>query len=326
MTCDPAARCPTFELFLQRVLPDPDVRDFLQRFFGYALTGDVREDLVVVLCGNGQNGKSTLVDAVIEVMGDYGNAVPSTLLVAEGSAERHPTEVATLRGLRLAATFETEGEHRLREALLKQLTGGDRLTARVMRGDFFTFAPTHKLILSTNHRPRVRGTDTAVWRRLRMVPFAVEISEAEQDKDLGTKLRAEQSGILRWLVEGCLKWQRNGLGAPRAVISATNEYRSSEDAVAMFVAEECLPAAEVIVESKLLYGCFRQWFEKSYPGERAPSKTGFGAELRRRGLRSGKSGARRYWIGLQPAAFQPAAVGEVTSWGEREQLPNLVID
>lgn len=252
---DPTARCPAWERFLAGIFPaDPDDPDaggnteligFVRRLLGYSLTGEVDAQVLPIFWGDGSNGKSTLLDTIQEVIGeDFVTPAPEGFLMEQFN-DRHPTEIADLRGKRLVIASETEERRRLNEALVKKLTGGDKLKARFMRQDNFSFRPTHKIILLTNHKPRVRGTDHGIKRRLMLVPFAVRFwnpaknetgpDHLRRDDGLKKRLLAEAPGILAWLVRGCLEWQRDGLGEPPDVASATAEYLHDEDQVGQFI-------------------------------------------------------------------------------------------
>ncbi len=281
---DPDARAPVFEGFLQKVLPSEALRRFVQRFVGYSLTGDVSEQVLGILYGPGANGKSTLFNVLLEVMGDYGKQAAPDLLVTKHGA--HPTELADLFGARLVAAQETEDGRRLAEGLVKQLTGGDRIKARYMRQDFWEFDPTHKVWLATNHKPEVRGTDHAIWRRIRLIPFDVIIPKEEQDPRLPEKLRSELPGILAWAVEGCLEWQRDGLGEPAEVRAATEGYRAEQDVLAAFFGECCMIREGTWAPFKELYAAYVEWAEDS--GERPESKRRFGSRLTERGFENGR--------------------------------------
>jgi putative DNA primase/helicase len=161
------------------------------------------------------------------------------------------------------------------------------MKARFMRGDFFEWAPTHKLFLAANHRPVIRGTDYAIWRRIHLVPFTVTIPEDERDGHLPEKLRAELPGILNWAIEGCLDWQRNGLGVPQVVKDATAEYRAEQDILGDFLAEKCVKDPQAWVPSGLLYKAYTGWCEDN--GEKPITKTGFGIRLTERGFVQGKA-------------------------------------
>ena len=233
---EPGATAPSWEAFLSRTVPSEDTRAFLRRAVGYSLTGRTTEKVMPCLLGPGDTGKTTFVEAVMDLMGgDYAKpAAPDLLLAKRGAG--HPTEVADLLGRRFVATVEVEEGRYLAESLVKQLTGGDRISARFMRQDFFEFRPTHKIWLAANHPPIVRGGDDAIWNRIKKVPFVVVIPKKEQDRGLRDKLRSERSGVLNWALEGCLEWQRKGLGEPEEVRLATEEYREDMDTFAEFLA------------------------------------------------------------------------------------------
>ena len=277
---DPYAEAPTFEAFLERILPSEALRKFVQRAIGYAAAGVVSEEVLVILYGVGANGKSTLVNVVIEALGDYAmQAAPDLLLAKKGS---HPTELADLFGARFVASVETDEDRRFAEGLVKQLTGRDRIKARRMREDFWEFEPTHTIFLATNHRPEVKGTDHAIWRRLKLVPFAVTIPEAEQDKELPEKLRAELPGTLAWIVEGYLEWQRDGLGEPEEVKAATTSYRADMDILAGFIEDRCVVDPDAWAKFSDLYAGYQDWCDEA--GEKAETKRRFGTRLKERGF------------------------------------------
>lgn len=219
---DPESECPTWNLFLETIFDRRQpLIDYVHRLSGYCLTGLTTEQILPILYGVGANGKTTLLNALMNVLGrDYAmQASRDLLLVKRG--ESHPTELAALFGKRLVVATETDDGRRLAEGAVKQLTGSDKVLARRMREDFWEFDPTHKVLLATNHKPEVRGTDHAIWRRLRLIPFDIVIPDAEQDKMLPKKLEAELKGILAAAVQGCLEWQRLGLGLPDEVKQAT---------------------------------------------------------------------------------------------------------
>ena len=294
----PEAGAPTWASVLERVLPNPEVRTFFKKLCGYALSGDVSEHILPVLYGTGANGKSTVLNALLEAVGEYGmQAAPDLLIAKRGS---HPTEVADLFGMRAVASIEVEDGRRLAEALVKSLTGGDRIRARRMRQDFWEFDPTHTAFLSTNHKPEIRGTDNAIWRRIRLIPFTETIPPEEQDKKLPEKLRAELSGILAWAVQGCLEWQREGLEAPDEVRKATGRYRAEMDVIGAFVRECCVVEPGCRESAEQVYKTYKDWCENS--GEKPTTRLKFDERLRERGAfevrRSGKNGARE-WHGLE---------------------------
>src|SRR5215204_5259479 len=279
------AQAPIFKRFMEQILPQEAVRGFLQRAVGYAATGVAREEMLPILHGLGANGKSTLTGVLLEALGDYAiQAAPDLLMLKKGA---HPTELADLFGARFVVCMENEEGRRLAEALVKQLTGRERIRARRMREDFWEFAPTHTVFLGTNHRPEVRGTDHAIWRRLKLVPFDVTIAEAEQDKRLAAKLCAERSGILAWIVRGCLEYQREGLGEPEEVKVATEGYRVEMDVLAAFIEDRCVVHPRASAGATPLYNAYKDWCDES--GETKLTQTKFGRRLKERGFRSEKA-------------------------------------
>jgi P4 family phage/plasmid primase-like protien len=330
---DPAAKCPTFDAALARTLPSAALRGFLQRVFGLALIGEVLEQVLIILHGSGANGKSTLIEAIMAALGEYAGATAPDLLMSKGTS--HPTELADLYGLRFVACMENEEGHRLNESRVKMITGRDRIKARRMREDFWEFEPTHTVVLGTNHRPEVKGTDHAIWRRVKLVPFEVTIPDSEQDKDLPAKLAAELPGILRWLVEGCLEYQRKGLAEPDEVKAATQGYRSDMDVIAQFVEDECVESPRAEAPASKLYECYRDWCE--HAGETAASQRVFGLRLRDREyesfqVTSGSNKGRKGWrgIGLRedhngPDGGPPRPSGGIKPPGEGEKVDHKEI-
>jgi putative DNA primase/helicase len=294
---DPDAPYPHWLEFLDRVLAgNESLSDFLQRAVGYSLTGDVSEQILLFLYGTGANGKSTFLTALLDALGDYGRqAAPGLLLTKRG--ERHPTEYADLEGTRFVASVEVDEGRRLAESLVKWLTGGDRMKARKMRQDFFEFRPTYKIWLAANHKPTIIGTDLAIWRRIRLVPFTVVIPPEERDPHLPDKLRAEASGILAWAVQGCLDWQRQGLGIPQEVAAATESYRAEQDILAGFLDDCCTIGPDEWVTANALYVAYSNWAKDA--GEKALTKTALGLRLAERGFIPDKNRSEgRMWRGI----------------------------
>jgi P4 family phage/plasmid primase-like protien len=298
VTFEPEATCPTFEAFINTIMGgSANLIAFLQRAIGYSLTGSTREQVMFIAHGTGSNGKTTLLaDTILPLLGDYAQQTPTdTLMVKRG--ETIPNDLARLKGARLVAAVESDEGRRLSEALIKQLTGGDRIAARFMRSEWFEFTPAFKIWLGTNHKPVVRGTDHAIWRRIRLIPFNVTIPDAEQDKQLPDKLRAELPGILRWAVEGCLAWQRDGLGAPDEVTQATTAYREEMDVVGGWITDCCVTNLSAAASAKALYTSYTEWCEAN--GERPQNQRAFGARLTERGFRRFRgTGNRNMWEGI----------------------------
>lgn len=305
---DPSAACPRWETFLARILPDPELRAFLQRSAGYALTASMREQCLWILWGVGGNGKSTFLTTLQALMGDYAMQAPLSMLV-DRKRDATPYDLATLPGRRLVAVAETEDVSHLAEGVIKQLTGGEPMRARNLYGDFFEFQPKAKIWLSTNHKPAVKGEDEGIWRRIHLIPFTECISDGELDRDLPWKLRQELPGILAWAVRGCLDWRRHGLQVPRVVIDATLEYRREESVLARFVDDVCVSSPRATVAKKALYEAYTAWCdEQALPPlshlrlSKALKEQGVGEERGAKGVRS--------WRGLGLRTYQPGDAGD----------------
>jgi putative DNA primase/helicase len=294
---DPQAEAPTWEAFLERVLPSEELRGFVQRAAGYSATGDTSEQCMFIHHGPGANGKSTFQETIAAALGDYAMRTPTETLLVKRSGGV-PNDVARLKGARFVTASETEEGRRLAESLVKDLTGQDTISARFMWAEWFDFKPTHALHLSTNHKPEIRGTDPAIWRRIRLIPWAVTIPPAEQDRKLAEKLRGELPGILAWIVRGCSQWRREGLQAPEEVRQATRAYRAEMDVLAAFLADCCLRSEDEEAFAGELWGAWKRWCEET--GEQAGSQKRFGGRLAERGFlnhRDSKTG-RKVWSGL----------------------------
>jgi putative DNA primase/helicase len=305
----PDAAAPTWEAFLERVLPGEDLRAFVQRAVGYSATGDTSEQCIFINHGGGANGKSTFQEAIAAALGDYAMRAPTEMLLAKRS-DGVPNDVARLKGARFVSASETEEGRRLAESRIKDLTGQDTITARFMKAEWFDFAPTHKLWLSTNHKPEIRGTDAAIWRRIRLVPWAVTIPPAEQDKKLPIALRHELAGILAWVVRGCLQWRREGLQAPDEVRKATGEYRAEMDVLAGFLVECCELDTGHWEYAKDLYECYKRWCDEN--GERPEPQRKFGGRLGERGFQRDRGGSRGagIWRGVRLTEGEKEALRE----------------
>jgi putative DNA primase/helicase len=291
---DPEATCPLWLKFLGRIMDgNDDVIGYLRRVVGYCLTGDVSEQALWFFHGQGANGKSTFLGAVLALFGDYGMQAVSDLLMVKGH-EAHPTERADLFGRRFVATIETEEGKRMAEALMKQMTGGDKVRARKMHKDFFEFDPTHKIVLAANHKPQIRGTDLAVWRRIKMVQFDQTIPDEEKDKALPDKLRKELPGILNWALQGCLDWQKDGLGEPDEVRQATSQYQAEQDAVQGFLDARCHLHPEAKVQSSALLKVYHEW-----SGDQVMTGPAFRERLKAKGFSSKEgTGGCYHWHGI----------------------------
>ena len=235
---------------------------------------------------------------MLHVLGDYGLMTPGETLLLKRQ-DGIPNDVARLRGARYVAAIETEENRRLAESRIKSLTGGDTITARFMRGEWFEFRPEFKIWLGTNHRPNIKGTDLAIWRRIRLVPFNVTIPRAERDPELLAKLRAEAPGILRWALSGCLEWQKKRLDPPDAVRAATAQYREAQDQLGRFIEECCETGGELKARARPLYAAYKAWAMDT--GERPLTEKAFAQRMTDRGFekRKTKMGAMYRRIAVQ---------------------------
>lgn len=277
---DDRAACPRWEQFLAEVFNnDAELMDWFQRLLGYCLTGSTDLHILPVLWGSGRNGKSTIVRTMINVLGhDYASTTPSGFL-AVSRGEQHPTKIATLYGKRFVCDLETGDGMRLDEELVKRLTGGDELMARRMHEDFWYFRPTHKIFLATNYEPTVQGTDDAIWGRVLKIPFTQSFLGREEP-GLDDKLAAEAPGILRWLVEGCARWQKDGLKPlPTAVTTATAEYRSEQNSVVRFFTERLVADPQSDTTKPGVMAAYSVWCIQNK--QKQLTNTAFGLELRK---------------------------------------------
>lgn len=281
VTFDARATCPQWQRFLHRIFDNhEELISYVQRLVGYSLTGSTEEHILPFLYGDGANGKSTFAEVLLTLMGrDYAMKAPPDLLLAK-KRESHPTERADLYGKRFVACIETEDGRRMAEALVKELTGGDRIRARRMREDFWEFAPTHHVWLAGNYKPTIRGRDHGIWRRIKLIPFTVTIPKAEQDRKLPAKLAQELSGILNWALEGLRAWRESGMQEPLIVQAATQSYSKEMDLIGQFIDESCERGVSFIVPATGLYQAFRK-----YVGDETElSQRKFGEEIGKRGF------------------------------------------
>lgn len=295
---DATAPAPTWTGFVAEILGgDADLIDYVQKLAGYTLSGRRGEHLLPILYGSGANGKSTFIGALQSMLGEYASSAAPGLLI-QRSADQHASATSDLQGRRLVVVSETGEFGRLNEEQVKALTGGDRVHARRLYQSAFEFDPTHLLMLQTNHRPRVAGTDEGIWRRLRLIPFTVTVPPERRDPDLPAKLRAELPGILAWCWRGLQAHGREGFRTPAAVRAATAEYRSASDQVGAWLAECCTESRAGTVPAAELYASYSAWCAMN--GERPRSQRDLGLRLTERGFeqRKGAGGSRR-WDGLK---------------------------
>jgi P4 family phage/plasmid primase-like protien len=305
----PDAPCPRWQAFLHMTFNgNADLIAFMQRALGYALTGDTSEQCFFLLHGSGNNGKSTLLETIQGILSDYAQSAEFKAFLARDN-EGIRNDIARMNGKRLVVAKESDKGRRFAEALIKQLTGGDTITARFLHQEFFDFKPQFKLFLAANHKPEIKGTDFAIWRRVRLIPFTVVVSESQKDRDLPRKLQEEAPGILAWLLQGCLAWQREGLEMPQEVRSATESYRDEMDVIARFLAESCDPGGKV--GSSEMLQAYKSWCEDN--GERNDPKQ-LRTALQERGYAHKRGHGGRYvWYGIELKGEPSPPSGEPSS-------------
>jgi putative DNA primase/helicase len=289
----PEGECPLWQQFLERVTGgDKELQLYLQRVVGYCLTGSVEEEALFFLHGTGQNGKGVFIHTLAGIFGEFHTAAPMEMFLFS-KHDRHPTELAGLRGARLVTCTEVEQGRRWDEAKIKALTGSDTISARFMRQDFFNFVPTFKLVISGNHKPSLSHVDKAISRRFHLIPFTVTIPDDERDDKLAEKLKGEWPGILQWAIDGAVEWALIGLAPPEAVLEATQEYLSAQDSISLWIEEHCTEGANEQETIAKLWTSWRTWCDQT--NDYAGKKSGFVEALLTRGYRRttiGKAGAK----------------------------------
>ena len=301
---NPDAACPRWFKFLNQAMDgDNEMIDYLKRIVGYSLTGDTKEQVLFFLFGHGANGKSVFVNTIQDLLGDYAIQTPVSTLMTRGKGSIN-NDIARMRGARFVATTETEEGSKFNESEIKLLTGGDTITCRFLRQEFFEYRPEFKIWISGNHKP-VPGDGHSIWRRLIMIPFGIIVDESDQDKELNLKLREELSGILNWAIEGCLEWQEEGLKTPQKIIDAISEYRSEMDRVLTWIDECCQSKPRTGAETKAssLYNSYRDWAIENR--EWAMSQRIFGNKLSEKGFKKIRKGKGWFYqgISLSPDGF-----------------------
>jgi putative DNA primase/helicase len=295
----PDAECPYWIAHLKKILGENDeLINFIQKVIGYCLTGDTSERAFFILHGGGANGKSITLIVIAWILGDYATRTPTDTLLAK-QQDGIPNDVARLKGARMAYASEAEQGKKLAESKVKDLTGGETIVARFLHGEFFEFVPEFKLVLGTNHKPKIRGTDAAIWDRIRLIPFNVRIPEGERiaKEKMLTMFESELPGIFAWMVKGCLAWQKEGLGMPPDVQEATGNYRKEMDVLGDFLEDCCIIDKTETISKKDLYQKYQTWAQEN--GEREFSKTLLGKMLSERGFDEYRgTGGVREWMGI----------------------------
>ena len=293
---DSKADCPLWKQFIREIMDyKNEVISFVQTAAGWALTGDISEQTMFILFGTGANGKSTFLNTIMYLLGDYAIATPTETFMRK-NGDQNTNDIARLRGTRFVTTTEAEQGRRLSEPIIKQITGNDRMTARFLYGEFFNFMPTFKIWMATNHKPVIKGTDHGIWRRIKLIPFTTRIEEEKQDKHLEEKLKAEASGILNWILEGTARWHKEKLKAPPAIMNATEDYRGEMDVIGNFVKECCIQKPDVSIRVRELFKAYQEWCQQN--NEHACSERFLSLRLQEIGFQRTRTAEARFWAGV----------------------------
>lgn len=295
------AECPLWMKFLDTIMNgDTDMMEYLQRAIGYSLTGDTSEQCMFVLYGHGRNGKSTFLQVIKEILGGYARQTSMDTFMTRNRMNNISDDLANLKGARFVVASESEENGRLAESTIKQVTGGGAISARRLYENLIEYEPEFKLWLDTNHKPIIRGTDFGIWRRLRLIPFTVEIPDDKVDLQLIAKLRLEFPGILAWAVKGAKEWLESGLGHPAMMEAATREYRREMDSVGRFLDECCITGDErYTIRSGELYDMYENWVRDNGEDFHKLSQIQLGVKLKERGMLPKRNfNLGRYWSGV----------------------------
>lgn len=289
--------CPEWSEFLDQIFDnDQELIHYIQKAVGYSATGSIKEQVMFILYGNGRNGKSIFIDTISDILGTYAKSMQADSIMVRQNSSGANSDIARLESARLVTSSEPNEGVRLDEGLVKQLTGGDKVTARYLYGKEFEFKPQFKLWLATNHKPIIRGTDDGIWRRLMLIPFKVQIPTDKVDKDLKYKLQRESIGILNWIVEGALMWQREGLNPPASVTNASRQYREEMDVISLFVDDCCEVSDSYRAPAGELFKKYQSWANDN--SEYSMSKQKFGREMRQK-FEFKKTMNGRFYLGLK---------------------------
>ncbi len=290
------AECPKWLAFLSEIFPSEDTRHFLQKAIGYTLTGDTTEQVMFFLYGTGKNGKSTFINTIQHLLSDYARQAKIDTFVKKKYESSINNDIARLDGARFVSAVESEQERQLSEVLVKQITGGEKISARFLHQEFFEFTPICKVFFTTNHRPVITGTDEGIWRRIRLIPFPMTIEKV--DVKLPETLQTEMSGILRWAVEGCLRWQAEGLLESEQIKQATDYYRQDMDVLDPFIKGICVKESKI--EAKVLYVAYQNWCLEN--NEKMSTARNFYRLLENRGFEKGTGSQNKsYFFGISLA-------------------------
>lgn len=291
---DKKAKCPEWLSFLDQIfLGDKELIEYMQRLIGYSLTGEITEQIMVFLIGGGSNGKSTFINIIKDLMGEYGKQAKSDTFIKKKETGAN-NDIARLVGSRFVSAIESEDGEVLSEAFVKQITGGEPVLARFLRQEYFEFIPEFKVFFTTNHKPVIKGTDEGIWRRIKLVPFNLQLPKQKRDLKLSEKLSLEMPGILNWAIEGCMKWQKMGLNEPNKVSKATGDYKEEMDIIGPFLFERCYVEETQKISAKELYEVYSNWCYQN--GEFALKNRAFYRVLETQGFKKERGAGNKYFV------------------------------
>jgi len=295
---DESATCPKFHGFIDYIFAgNHDLINYIQKLVGYCLTGSTEEQILPILYGNGNNGKSTFMQVIQGLFGDYAISADTTSFSASNNSTIR-CDLARMKEARVVLTTEFESNQHISEALIKRITGGESIECRKLYKDPFEYLPTFTILMATNHRPEIKGTDEGIWRRIHLIPFTVKIADKDRKKNYAKELMKELPGILNWALEGCLKWQREGLEKPSPVKAATTDYRNDMDELGEFLKVVCNVSDEARILSSELYAAYTSWCESN--GIRVPQKNrSFSLKLKERGFETVHRSTGNEWQGIE---------------------------
>lgn len=322
----PNAACPIWEWFIANVTLDRERREqpglarYLQQLVGYCLTGDTTEKMLPMLWGPGDTGKTTFTEIMLALLGDdYATTTAESTIAAKSRGQESPTnDLAALRGTRLVVVSETSEGMQLNEGRIKALTGRNPVSCRFLFQEWFTYLPEFKLFIETNHKPLIKGTDTAIWNRVKPIPFTNVVPKEQQDKRLPDKLRAELPGILNWALAGLADWKQNGMQEPAVVTQSNAEYREHSDALGEFITERCQLGADAKVRSGILYRDYNAFMEER--GLRPLGDQKFSEAMRERGFQKKEEKGYGTWRGIALKTL-PTVVVHPSAFPNQGQVP-----
>ncbi|WP_373804583.1 phage/plasmid primase, P4 family, partial [Jeotgalibaca porci] len=306
------AEAPIWNNFLKETFQNnQDLISYVQRAVGYSMSADMSEQVMFILLGEGNNGKSVFLNVLEDAFGTYSmNMQPSTIASKVGS-QSADSDIARLKGARLVTTTEPNKGMKLDEGRVKQLTGGDTVTARFLYGSEFEFKPEFKIWMATNHKPVISGTDDGIWRRMAVIPFEYKVPKSKIDKKLTAKLKGELSGILRWCVEGYQSWREIGLEEPQIVKDQRDTYRDEMDMVHAFISDKCVKSSDASVRKSDLWSTFQDWVKENNEYSKMSSRKFYKEIDKHYQVSKTKSGLRYVGIGLQFDDLQKTQITSV---------------